>query len=77
METVERVIAILGIIVGVLWSLWVLFAINWASGQNDTTFFEELIRDPDSLLLLLPGLALIAFPVWYLLRLKKQKKEVE
>ena len=74
---VKYALAILGIIVGVLWSSFLLFVINWMSAEHNTTFFEELIRDPEVLLFLLPGLALIVFPLWYLFRLEMQKKEEE
>ena len=78
METlVKYALAILGIIVGVLWSSFVVFTINWTSIGNYETFFEALISDPFGLLLLLPGLALIVFPLWYLFRLEMQKKEEE
>ena len=74
---VKYALAILGIIVGVLWSSFVVFTINWTSIGNYETFFEALISDPFGLLLLLPGLALIVFPHWYLFRLEMQKKEEE
>jgi len=78
METlVKYALAIFGIIVGVLWSSFVVFVTNWTSTEHNTTFFEKLIREPEVLLLLLPGLALIVFPVWYLFWLEKQKKEEE
>jgi len=74
---VKYALAILGIIVGVLWSSLWLFVTNWTSAEHNTTFFEKLISDPYGLLLLLPGLALIVFPLWYLFRLEMQKKEEE
>ena len=77
METLKRVIAILAIIVGILFSLLWFGFYNWVATERSTTFFEELIREPEYLLFFLPGLALIAFPIWYLRRPKKQEKEEE
>jgi len=77
METLKRVIAILAIIVGILFSLIWLGVYNWVATERSTTIFRELMREPEYLLFFLPGLALIAFPIWYLLRPKKQEKDEE
>jgi len=78
METLKRVIAILGIIAGILISLLWFWSVSFVViNTTNLGFFEEIRREPESLLVLLLGLALIAFSIWYLFWLEKQKKEEE